>query len=101
MGTLSLFVNYSHTSSQYTNAVDIPAVEPGSLLEPFGVLSASLDWRGVAGSRFDLGLFATNLTNKLYRISNTNSYGSFLFASSLYGEPRMYGLRLKYSFGGE
>lgn len=100
-GTLSLFVNYSHTSSQYTNAIDLPAASPGSMLEPYGVLSASLDWRGVAGSRFDLGLFGTNLTNNLYRISDMNAYSSFLFASSLYGEPRMYGIRLKYSFGGE
>ena len=100
-GTLSLFVNYSHTASQFTNAVGLPSTEPGSMLEPFGLLSASLDWRGVAGSRFDIGLFATNLTNKLYRISDTNSYSNFLFASTLYGEPRMYGLRLKYSFGEE
>ena len=101
LGTLSFFANYSHTSKQYTNAVDIPGREPGSMLEPFGLLSVSIDWRNVAGSGFDLGLFGTNLANKLHRVSSTNSNGSFLFSSTLYGEPRMYGLRLKYSFGGE
>lgn len=101
MGILSFFANYSHTSKRYTNAVDLPGREPGSMLEPFGLLSVSIDWRNVAGSGFDLGLFGTNLANKLHRVSSTNSNGSFLFSSTLYGEPRMYGLRLKYSFGGE
>lgn len=103
MGTLALFTNYSHTSKQNTDAVQLPSAQPGAVLEPFGLLSVSLDWRSVAGSGFDLGLFATNLTNKLYRISNSNGYqsGAFLLWSTLYGEPRMYGLRLKYRFGGE
>ncbi len=102
MGTLAFFANYSHTSSQNTEAVQLPSQQPGGVLEPFGLLSVSLDWRQVAGSGFDLGLFATNLSNKLYRISNTNVYqpGGLLYWSTLYGEPRMYGVRLKYSFGG-
>jgi iron complex outermembrane receptor protein len=102
MGTLSLFVNYSHMSSQYTEPVNVPALQPGTTLAPFGLLNASLDWRKVAGSGFDLGLFVTNATNKLYRISNSNGYqaGGLLVNETLYGEPRMYGLRLKYSFGG-
>lgn len=103
MGTLAFYANYSHASKQNTDAVQLPAAQPGAILESFGLLSASLDWRSVAGSGFDLGLFATNLTNKLYRISNSNGYqsGGFLLWSTLYGEPRMYGLRLKYRFGGE
>lgn len=101
-GTLSLFVNYSHSSAQYTEAVNIAALQPGMKLAPFGLLNASLDLRKVAGSGFDLGLFATNLTNKLYRISNSNGYqaGGLLVNETLFGEPRMYGLRLKYTFGG-
>jgi len=38
-----------------------------------------------------------NATNKLYRISNSNISGSGYY-SSLYGEPRMYGVRGRYSF---
>jgi iron complex outermembrane receptor protein len=103
MGTLSFFVNYAHTSSQYTEAVQLPSVQPGAWLAPHGTLNASLDWRDVAGSNFDIGLFGTNLTNKSYRISNTDVYqaGAILYWTTLYGEPRMYGLRLKYHFGGE
>jgi iron complex outermembrane receptor protein len=103
MGKLNFFVNYSHTSRQYTDPGTLPALQPGAYLEAFGLLNMSLDWNGVAGSGFDLGLFVTNATNKLYRISNTNVFqqGGLLYQSTLYGEPRMYGLRLKYRFGGE
>jgi Outer membrane receptor proteins, mostly Fe transport len=102
-GTLSLFVNYSHTSAQNTEAVQLPSSQPGSVLEPFGLLSASLDWKNVMGSNFDIGAFGTNLANKLYRTSNSDVYqgGGLLYWATIYGEPRMYGLRLKYHFGGE
>jgi len=102
LGTLAAFVNYSHSSSQYTEAVQFPQNQPGAYLESFGLLNASLDLRNVGGSKFDLGVFGTNLTNSLYRISNTDVYqqGGLLYWSTLYGEPRMYGVRLKYKFGG-
>ena len=102
-GELSLFANYSHTSKQNTEAVNPTAIQPGSVLEPFGLLNASLDWRNVAGSNFDIGVFGTNITNKLYRTSNSDVYqsGALLYWATLYGEPRMYGLRVKFHFGGE
>ncbi|MCP1470396.1 iron complex outermembrane receptor protein [Sphingobium sp. OAS761] len=101
-GTLSFYVAYSHTSAQYTEPVNIPAVQPGTTLAPFGLLNASLDLRRVGGTGFDVGLFVTNATNKLYRISNSNGFqaGGLLVNETLYGEPRMYGLRVKYTFGG-
>jgi iron complex outermembrane receptor protein len=103
MGKLNFFVNYSHTSRQYTDPGNVPALQPGAYLEAFGLLNMSLDWNDVARSGIDVGLFVTNATNKLYRISNTNVFqgGGLLYQSTLYGEPRMYGLRLKYRFGGE
>ncbi|HUD94929.1 TonB-dependent receptor [Sphingobium sp.] len=102
VGTLAFYANYSHTSRQYTEAVNLPQNQPGAYLEPFGLLNVSIDWRKIGGSGFDVGLFATNLTNKLYRISNADVYqaGALLYWATLYGEPRMYGLRVKYSFGG-
>jgi iron complex outermembrane receptor protein len=102
MGLLALYAAYSHTSRQFTEAVNLPQNQPGAYLEAFGLLNVSLDWRNVAGSKFDLGLFATNLVNKTYRISNSDVYqgGGLLYWATLYGEPRMLGVRLKYTFGG-
>lgn len=102
MGMLNLFVSYSHTSRQYTDPGTLPSQQPGAYLEAFGLLNATLDWNDVAGSGFDVGLFVTNATNKLYRISNSNVFqsgGGLLYQTSLFGEPRMYGLKLRYRFG--
>ncbi|GAD48466.1 putative TonB-dependent receptor [Caenibius tardaugens NBRC 16725] len=103
MGSLNFFVNFSHTSSQNTEAIQMPQSQPGAVLEPFGLLNASIDWRNVAGSGFDVGVFGTNLTKETYRVSNNDVYqsGGLLYWSTLYGEPRMYGVRLTYRFGGE
>lgn len=103
LGTLSFFANYSHTSRQNTEAVNLPALQPGAVLEPFGLLNASIDWRDIGGTGLDAGIFATNLTNETYRISNADVFqqGGLLYWSTLFGEPRMYGLRVTYRFGGE
>lgn len=100
MGEFNLFISYSHTSSQYTDGDSPVGTQPGAYLEGFGLLNLSLDWNNVAGSGFDIGVFATNLTNEEYRISNANVYDQLLYDTTLFGEPRMYGLRLKYRFGG-
>lgn len=103
VGDLSFFVNYSHTSKQNTEAVQMLALQPGAVLKPFGLLSASLDLKRVGGTPIDVGLFGTNLANKPYRISNTDVFqqGGLLYWSTLYGEPRMYGVRIKFHFGAE
>lgn len=99
MGELSYFVNYSNFAGQPTAPAGHPSFEPGSVLEGYGLLNMSLDWRNAANTGIDASLFATNITNKLYRVSNTNTYNSLGVWSALYGEPRMYGIRLRYSFG--
>lgn len=98
-GKLSLYMNYSHVSRQPTSPLHDDSTEPGSILEPFGLLNASLSWRNIGRSGLDATLFVNNLLNKLYRVSNSNVYNDLLVASSLYGEPRMWGLKLRYSFG--
>jgi len=99
MGDLSYYVGYSHFSKQPTAPAGDPSFEPGSVLEAYGLLNMSLDWRNIAQSGFDASLFVTNATNKLYRVSNSNTFASLGLWASLYGEPRMYGLKLRYSFG--
>ena len=101
LGNVALFVNYSHTAAQHTSGVNLPAFEPGQKLEAFGLLNMSLDWNNIAQSGLDAGLFVTNATNKLYRTSNSNIFNTLLSWSTLYGEPRMFGARLRYRFGVE
>lgn len=96
VGKVNLYVNYSHVSSQYT--VPTP-FEPEAYLEPHGLLNATLTWSDAFTKGLQATLFATNLTNKLYRVGVSGSWYSYGLLSTLYGEPRMFGLKLRYSFG--
>jgi len=104
-GKVSLFVSYNWTDAQPSAPFsterfpDGTVNEPGVLLPSFGLLNASLDWKGVLGAPVDLSLFATNITNKNYVISNTGVFQTIGAQSQTYGEPRMFGMRLRYSFG--
>jgi iron complex outermembrane receptor protein len=60
-------------------------------------LNLNLNWIGIAGSPVDVGLFATNVTNEQYFVFATGA--SFGFDSVVLNEPRMYGARVRYSFG--
>lgn len=61
--------------------------------------NVNVTWAGIAGLPVDATFFVTNVTNeKMY--TNVNDQSSRLgFMSYSLAEPRMYGLRLKYSFG--
>lgn len=107
VGQLSLFLSYNWTDKQPTAPFstetfpDGTVNEPGVLLPSYGLLNATLDWKGVLGSPVDLSLFGTNITKKNYLISNTGVFQTIGAQTVMYGEPRMFGVRLKYRFGGE
>ncbi len=94
IGEISVGATYTYTSSQVANEQSAIGILPASNL-----LNLNLNWDRVAGSDFDLALFATNVTNEDYLVSVSGGYSSYGFESKLYGAPRMYGLRLKYNFG--
>jgi Outer membrane receptor proteins, mostly Fe transport len=99
-GTLALSANYSWIGPRYQTPASTPRDEPYGKLESFGLLAISLEWNGIMGSHVDGRIFATNLTNKLYRISSAPGLNtSFGYVTSIYGEPRMYGASLRVNFG--
>ncbi len=102
VGTFVVGANYSWVDKVYTSATTTPNDDPKSMLAAYGLLNLSAEWNGILGSPLDLRVFATNVTNKLYR---TYSYVGVKqasgFSNSLYGEPRMYGASLRFRFGGE
>jgi iron complex outermembrane receptor protein len=51
-------------------------------------------------SPVDVAVFGTNLTGEKYDTTHTDLFGTAGFASATVGEPRMYGVRVRYSFGG-
>lgn len=86
----------SFVDKQYSSSTTVPSADPGAWLGAHGLLNASFDWTSIYGSAFDLELFGSNLTDRTYRISNSNVWNVLYFQSSIYGEPRMYGLQLAY-----
>lgn len=100
VGTLVLGANYSWVDKIYNSATTTPRDDIHAWMDAYGKLDLSLEWQSIMGSNFDLRVFGTNVTDKVYR---TNAYiglrGASGFTQSLYGEPRMYGASLRYRFG--
>ena len=117
VGKISLTATYAYVDAQYTSPSkalidepyawiggNCPRLPSGSVQcgpkDGYGLLSMNLQWQSVAGSNFDLSAFATNLTNETFIISSQGSSYQGGFNSLIYGEPRMYGLSVRYRFGG-
>jgi iron complex outermembrane receptor protein len=99
VGAVDLSTTFSFIDSQYADGVDLPSQSPGSWLGAYGLLNASLGWTKIYGSNFDLQLFGSNLTDRNYRISNSNVWTLFFYQSSIYGEPRTFGGSVAYHWG--
>ncbi len=97
LGTLALNGSYAQQSAFSTGQTNASFVRsiPG-----YGVLNLSVDLKDVGGAPVDLTVFATNLTDNEYATGTADFYNSpFGIATYTYGEPQMYGVRLRYRFG--
>ena len=63
------------------------------------LLNLNINWNKVAGTPIDASFFVTNLTNKAYAVNTGGGWNSSGIGDMLLGEPRMWGFRIKYSFG--
>jgi iron complex outermembrane receptor protein len=93
VGRVSVAATYTFTSSQVASYTPF-----WGILKATELLNLNLDWKQVAGHPVDLSLFATNVAGAKY---NTwiNEFVSSGFVAYQRGEPRMYGVRLRYRFG--
>jgi iron complex outermembrane receptor protein len=71
----------------------------GGLIPAYGLLNLSANWANVGGQPLDVSIFVSNATNEEYRTGGLGIYDLAGYNVTRYGEPRMYGLRLRYSFG--
>ncbi|MCW0199427.1 TonB-dependent receptor [Sphingopyxis sp.] len=68
-------------------------------MEPaFNVVDLRAEWKRVADTPVDAALFVKNVGDTRYRVGMSNSASVFSLATSFYGDPRTYGLQLRYSF---
>jgi iron complex outermembrane recepter protein len=96
-GDLTLTANYVRQTSVSTAQTNSSFY---NFLPAYGLLNASIDLKNVGGRPFDIGIFATNLTNVSKPVGVLDQYAAFPGVVGLtYIEPRMYGVRVGYRFG--
>ncbi|MCJ2180250.1 TonB-dependent receptor [Novosphingobium album (ex Hu et al. 2023)] len=94
LGTVSFGATYNYTAKQIADVTS-----PLGVLPARNLLNLNFDWKNVGGSSFDLAAFATNVTNEIYRVGVGSLYASNGYETALYGQPRMYGVRVRWHFG--
>jgi iron complex outermembrane receptor protein len=104
VGSMSLSGAWAWQSSTATSALADAGdyFQPGGKISAYGLLNLNADWHSIFGRPLDISLFCTNVLNKTYQIGGSSGYfGSLGLVTAMYGEPRMYGARLRFRFGGE
>ncbi len=71
---------------------------PAATIPSYGLLNLRLDWNHVLGSRADIGLWMTNVTDKVYETTVEDLYNALGTSVATFGEPRMLGATIRYSF---
>lgn len=96
-GTLVLNGSYAHQSEFSTAQTNASFVR---FIPGYSTLNLSVDLNEVGGLPVDLTLFANNVTDNTYATGTADFYNQpFGVATYTYGEPQMYGVRLRYRFG--
>ena len=99
VGDMSLSASLHYQSHQYLGV--FPA-DPAytTIGSGYTTIDLGFAWNNVLTYPMDLSVFATNVTNNVYKVGGFPLYSTSGFASFIYGEPTMYGVKLKYRFGG-
>jgi iron complex outermembrane receptor protein len=96
VGTVSVAANYAYQSGMIQAD---PSRTPFYKTGAFGLTNLNLDWTAVAGSPFDVGLFATNVFNQHYFLVVPGIFQGYGFEPAVLGEPAMYGGHIRFNFG--
>jgi iron complex outermembrane receptor protein len=124
IGRISVGATYIYTSTQYFSRADTnfaPCVAGGTnatfcrngfgfsnvpfygndlgKLPSTSLVNLNVNWDGVLGSPVDASFFMTNVTNKIYPVALGSALSSNGYETFQYAPPRMWGVRLRYSFG--
>jgi iron complex outermembrane receptor protein len=82
----------------FTDSVVVyPKIYPFGSLPSYSLVSCNVNWERIANTPADLEFFMTNALNRYYNSSLQNLNFS---QTEGVGEPRMFGVRLRYHFGG-
>jgi iron complex outermembrane receptor protein len=94
IGELNLIANATYRSKIYLDDFEIQGLQPG-----YTLINLRAELNHIGGTGLSAAVFANNVTNKTYRIGVLGLIAEGLgFQSSVYGEPRMYGVELGFKF---
>lgn len=66
------------------------------IIPPYGLMNFAVNWDKVLNSAYDASFYVSNAFNRTYAFGGVDVFG---FQQTIYGDPRMYGLRVRYHFG--
>jgi iron complex outermembrane receptor protein len=101
LGDMSVAATYNYSDPQVTNYTERDGsgkLDGASLLKSRSLLDLNFDWRHINGSPVDLSAFATNVLGYHYWTLGLPE-PTLGFEVAQIGAPRMFGVRLRYSFG--
>ena len=96
-GDISVFANYNWQGHAYL-ALDTQS--PNTTQGDVKILDVGVDWKDVAGYPVDLDFFMTNALDSTYVQGAYALYPTSGYVANIYGEPRMWGFKVRYRFGG-
>ena len=95
LGQVSIGATYTYQSKFL-----VTRSSPLGTVDGYELVNLNLNWSNIGGAPVDAGIFVTNLADKYYYTTVTGGYNNFGWESAYLGEPRMYGARIRVSFGG-
>lgn len=94
VGKLDFIVNYSWRSATFLDDFEFSSEQ-----KAFSLVNARIELDEIAGTGLSAALFVNNALDETYRIGVLGLITEGLgFSSSVYGEPRTYGVELGYRF---
>jgi iron complex outermembrane receptor protein len=87
-----------YTASQIANG-SVPA--DVGVVPSTNVVNLNLNWDKIFGSPADVGFFMTNATDEEVPVNTGGGYTSGGIGDVLMAAPRMWGVRVRYSFGAQ
>jgi iron complex outermembrane receptor protein len=99
IGTLATTATYYYRSrTNFHDVINLGTFPADADTAPsYGSASFSTDWRHVAGTKLDIGIWIKNAFDKRFVIYKSAQAG-LGYADVTYGDPRTFGANLRYSF---
>lgn len=94
VGALNIVLNWTWRSENFLDDFELEGRQPA-----YSLINARVELNNIGKSGLDVAVFASNLLDEQYRIGVLGLIAEGLgFQSSVYGEPRMYGVELGFKF---